>query len=45
MDEVLHNYITSLSNSNGELINDQNGMCNIAKDYFDQLFKQGLHDE
>jgi hypothetical protein len=39
------NNITSLSNSNGELINDQNGMCNIAKDYFDQLFKQGLHDE
>jgi hypothetical protein len=39
------NNITALSNNNGELINDQSGMCNIAQDYFAQIFKEGTHED
>jgi hypothetical protein len=39
------NNITALSNNNGELINDQSGMCNIAQDYFAQIFKEGTHKD
>ncbi|MCH97325.1 endonuclease/exonuclease/phosphatase family protein [Trifolium medium] len=35
------NHITKLSNNDGDLVHDQSGMCNIAKEYFDNLFQQG----
>jgi hypothetical protein len=35
------NNITKLSNTDGELISDQDGMCSIAKECFVQIFKQG----
>ncbi|GAU29295.1 hypothetical protein TSUD_226660 [Trifolium subterraneum] len=39
------NNIQKLMNHDGDMIQDQNGMCIIAKEYFDQLFKQGVHDD
>jgi hypothetical protein len=30
-------------NNNGDVIQDQDGICTIAKEYFDHLFTQGTH--
>jgi hypothetical protein len=39
------NSITKLSNSEGALIQDQYGMCDVAKNYFDNLFQQATNDD
>jgi hypothetical protein len=39
------NHITKLSNNEGDLVHDQSGICNIAKEYFDNLFQQGDNDD
>jgi hypothetical protein len=38
------NRIANLSNNDGEVIHDQNGMCNVALDYFANLFTQSTSD-
>jgi hypothetical protein len=37
------NNIAKLMNNNGDVIQDQDGICTIAKEYFDHLFTQGTH--
>ncbi|MCH79971.1 hypothetical protein A2U01_0000733, partial [Trifolium medium] len=39
------NKIAKLSNNEGDMINDQRGMCNIAKDCFENLFKKANNED
>ncbi|MCI31254.1 CNGC5-like protein, partial [Trifolium medium] len=39
------NNITKLSDKEGNMIHEQSGMCDIAKEYFDNLFQQENHGE
>jgi hypothetical protein len=39
------NGITKLQNSDGDIINDQQGLCATAKEYFDSLFKCSDNDD
>jgi hypothetical protein len=39
------NNITKLSNDEGDMIQEQNGMCQIAKNYFATLFQQASNDD
>jgi hypothetical protein len=39
------NKIVKLCNNEGDITNDQSGMCNIAKEYFENLFKKANNED